>query len=775
MTKRKRYSKPANQKTIASFFAGPSATSAVEDGQFSKRQRLESLGSAAVGNQTGEGGEAEPPMTVRAEPSASPPTQTTQAAVETAGPTDSVTVNMAEFEREKAARRARFVSTKCKHKYGWEKAWLKKYKWLVPVTNEDGEVVGMLCSTCRRHNQRQRSGEYYWSKEPVSSLRSDMVGGHPTSTQHEAAVQKDKARLAAAVTGGIAQAFQRVVSVQGEALTKAMKVLYFLAKEEIPHTTKFSSLLDFSKDHLGCDVLSHLNQGGNANYRSERILQELLKVMAGQIQEQHEALLQESTFYGLQCDETTDITTTKELVLLTRLITNTGEVANRFARMIPVPDGKADTITAAILSWLQEKGLDLNNLKGFGSDGASVMTGRRNGVATLLKGHSSQMVAIHCTAHRLALAVSQAGDSVPYFKHSFKANLGSLFRFYDYSACRTARFRQIQEMMNLDQLTLKEAKDTRWLSHDLACKALYESLPAVIISLDHEAKQNGNAVASGLLKWLKSYKTLATLYLLCAVLPQLTSLSLCFQQSKVNLLEIHRVVETTVEVVSGMREGTASGRLSKLEQDLAAGGRLAQFSISVSPELKLQWQREVREPFIDHLLENLQDRFASTQLLSSFAILDPSLVPDDPMNEEYGCAEVQCLATQYGGEVNGIVDPVALDDEWLSLRTYMRRGKGHLSQEQLVRSLLTDATLALLYPNMRLLASVLMVIPVSTADSERSFSTLKRIKTRLRSRLSNAVLNDLLTISIDGPHVNDFDFARAVTKWAGLKNRRIIV
>ncbi|XP_035663704.1 uncharacterized protein LOC118407347 [Branchiostoma floridae] len=159
----------------------------------------------------------------------------------------------------------------------------------------------------------------------------------------------------------------------------------------------------------------------------------------------------------------------------------------------------------------------------------------------------------------------------------------------------------------------------------------------------------------------------------------------------------------------------------------------------------------------------------------ALSILDPSLVPDDPMNEEYGCAEVQCLATQHGGAVNGIVDHVALDDEWLSLRTYMRRGKGHLSQEQLVRSLLTDATLALLYPNMRLLASVLMVIPVSTADSERSFSTLKRIKTRLRSRLSNAVLNDLLTISIDGPHVNDFDFARAVTKWAGLKNRRISV
>ncbi|KAI8488897.1 hypothetical protein Bbelb_334150 [Branchiostoma belcheri] len=40
---------------------------------------------------------------------------------------------------------------------------------------------------------------------------------------------------------------------------------------------------------------------------------------------------------------------------------------------------------------------------------------------------------------RLALAVSQAGESVSYFRN-FKPNLGELFRFYDYSACRMARF-----------------------------------------------------------------------------------------------------------------------------------------------------------------------------------------------------------------------------------------------------------------------------------------------------------------------------------------------
>ena len=70
-------------------------------------------------------------------------------------------------------------------------------------------------------------------------------------------------------------------------------------------------------------------------------------------------------------------------------------------------------------------------------------------------------------------------------------------------------------------------------------------------------------------------------------------------------------------------------RLSKLEQDLSAVGHLEEFSISVSHELKLKWQKEVREPFIDRLPHNLQE------LLSSFAIMDPSLMPQ-PMPENYG-------------------------------------------------------------------------------------------------------------------------------------------
>ena len=52
----------------------------------------------------------------------------------------------------------------------------------------------------------------------------------------------------------------------------------------------------------------------------------------------------------------------------------------------------------------------LSHFLGFASDGASVMTACHNGVAARLARRQPLLTTIHCTAHRLALATSQAGD-----------------------------------------------------------------------------------------------------------------------------------------------------------------------------------------------------------------------------------------------------------------------------------------------------------------------------------------------------------------------------
>ena len=53
------------------------------------------------------------------------------------------------------------------------------------------------------------------------------------------------------------------------------------------------------------------------------------------------------------------------------------------------------------------------------------------------------------------------------------------------------------------------------------------------------------------------------------------------------------------------------------------------------------------------------------------------------------------------------------------------------------------------------------------------FSTLGRIRTKLRSRLNNASLNSLLMISIEGSDVKDLDVQLCLDKWRSIRKRRV--
>jgi hypothetical protein len=65
-----------------------------------------------------------------------------------------------------------------------------------------------------------------------------------------------------------------------------------------------------------------------------------------------------------------------------------------------------------VIDELKSKGLDISKMVGIGTDGASVMTGKRNGVVVKLKEHSPSLVGAHCAALRTALATSQAAKYV---------------------------------------------------------------------------------------------------------------------------------------------------------------------------------------------------------------------------------------------------------------------------------------------------------------------------------------------------------------------------
>ena len=76
---------------------------------------------------------------------------------------------------------------------------------------------------------------------------------------------------------------------------------------------------------------------------------------------------------------------------------------------------------------------------------------------------------------------------------------------------------------------------------------------------------------------------------------------------------------------------------------------------------------------------------------------------------------------------------------------------------QMTNLLCTDPSLQDMYPLFKL-ASIAALIPVSTADCERSFSTMNRVKTKLRNRMTTSTLDSLIRISKEGPRLLQFNF-----------------
>ena len=56
----------------------------------------------------------------------------------------------------------------------------------------------------------------------------------------------------------------------------------------------------------------------------------------------------------------------------------------------------AEAITNAIVAQLEDAGIDKKKLSNFSSDGASVMTGKRNGFGARLRVENKALINIHC-------------------------------------------------------------------------------------------------------------------------------------------------------------------------------------------------------------------------------------------------------------------------------------------------------------------------------------------------------------------------------------------
>ena len=256
--------------------------------------------------------------------------------------------------------------------------------------------------------------------------------------------------------------------------------------------------------------------------------------------------LKKSKFYGLELDESTDISVSQNLMIYIRGVVD-GYVETHFLSVKQLRGCTAEDIFESTKAVMKDKGISVSNLISLGTDGASVMRGSKSGVVKRFQEENPFLLAEHCAPHRLALAGSQAAVSIP-FMAKYEDMINSLYYYFHNSPKNQNKLDAIHKVLSDTEsgLKFKSVFGTRWLSFYLSVRAIAESYDVLISCLadDAQDKTCQMAKAAGLLKHFSSVEYILMTYFLYDVLGILHKTCLLLQKENLLYFDVVEAIET---------------------------------------------------------------------------------------------------------------------------------------------------------------------------------------------------------------------------------------
>ena len=116
--------------------------------------------------------------------------------------------------------------------------------------------------------------------------------------------------------------------------------------------------------------------------------------------------VKEAKLYSVICDEGSDASNKEQLSFCLRYVNDDGDICEDFLKFIHCKSGLTgkdlyNEVTEALTSF----GLDLQNCRGQGYDGAGAVSGHVNGLSALILRENSKALYTHCASHRLNLVI----------------------------------------------------------------------------------------------------------------------------------------------------------------------------------------------------------------------------------------------------------------------------------------------------------------------------------------------------------------------------------
>ena len=622
----------------------------------------------------------------------------------------------------------------------------------------------MFCLLCRVHNTKNKyNKQNTFNLSPSTNFKHSAVSDHARTSGHMSTILCELERR----DSSLAQQHKVAHEVTDKITYNAFLSSYWLGKEEVANR-KLLSLIDLQK-HIG---VTEMNEFKNTSERSQREMRLLLGQL---IKEKLIQRIKDAKWFSILVDEVTDCATIEQLLIYIGYVDEEAKPHFEFLEVKDVLEisESADsvTITSLITEELKASGLNLAFVCGFGSDGASVMTGKQNGVGARLQKVCKIMVRSHCISHRLALACSDANDTVKYIQ-TIEVTLRQLWKWLEYPK-RCSAFVKVcvalQKIALANENPAKQKKlskslavkiqracRTRWLSTGQSVSSICRNFVALMQTL--RQFKDADATAQGLLQRMNNTKFVGTMLLMNAVLPHLNTLSKLFQKDHTCYTSIRPALQSTNSRIAEIR--SSLNLASELQKAIQPGGDYAALELELNEDGQVQaFLNNLVVNYTTALEVNLDRRFQeAAPVLEAFSIFDPTCLPNpgDPAFTVYGVDSVGVLCKQFQFDKEHTLAQwhnfKYLMSSWKVPSTVLR-GNDYLSPTEFVlrKVVKEQASHRINFPHIVDAAQICLTQPMSNAVVERGASAVKRVKTRLRSRLKNDMFSSLLHITLNGP------------------------
>lgn len=403
------------------------------------------------------------------------------------------------------------------------------------------------------------------------------------------------------------------------------------------------------------------------------------------------------------------------------------------------------------------------------------MSGQFNGVQAIINKQYKTAVYVHCSAHVLNLAICSACE-IPSIRNAMGI-IEAVYNFMNTPKRQCVLQNEIKSKIpDSKKEKLKKICATRWTEKHNSIRTFVELQSAIINSLEVMTgwvDRETSTKATQLLLSLRDTAFNVSLMVIDDIFKYTYVLCKALQRENIDLLEAINLAEDLTKEIKTVRQNI-DNVFSVMFKNLEDKSKHLDIEICIPRICKRQTNRynilsncpeeyfkiSICIPFLDYFIDQINTRFIQHKsILKGFQVLF--------INELDNNNEILQLIDFYK-DSDDLSEPDIVIAEIKTWKNVLKRTEVNQKPKTVIQFLqFCDEDL---FPNVCKLLKLLCLLPVTTCTSERSFSSLRRLKTYLRSTVSEDRLNGLAMLSI---HRNEVLTPDDIIEELLKKNRRL--